>query len=262
MDVKSIGCIQPFVAASEIKIENKTTAKVADLAKNLFKKVLFWCAVIVGLVFSVSILKSAVANPITAIALSVLGIWCYKNKQKISSFVKMHVSALKEKLGISKQEIYCKVTDNILLGQMPTHGKDYFKALKEAKVKTVISIMHQDQSLYSTWISKPILPHEFIKQEINYIPIKIKKPKELSIEEMNTIADLIFERAQDQQSVYVHGELDSSIDQIGLLSYMIKYTKKSLEMAQLELTAIKPDLEISDESLGRLYKFALGLKES
>jgi len=250
--------LQPVSTAQAVeKTDNITTSKVKSTAQAFFKKAIFWSVVAVGVIFSFSIIKAAFSNPITAIALCAIGIWGYKNRSKISSYLKMNIAAIKEKLGISSKENFYKINDKIILGPMPTHSGDYFKALKDAQVKTVLSIMHHDQSLYTTMLSKPILPHEFTKQDIDYLPIKIANPKQISIEEMHIIADMIHERAQEGKKVFVHGDLDSSADHMGILAYFIKYQNSSLQEALHQLKAVKKDAELSDECLGRLYKFSL-----
>lgn len=248
-----------FYWLSQDPIANTTTNKTANFVKSFLKKALFWGAVAVGVVFSFSLIKGALSNPFTAIALAALGVLAYRNKEKITSFIKIHICALKDKLGLSEPQMFCSATNHILQGDIPTHGKNFLKALKDAGVKTVISIMHHDLSLYSTWLSRPILPHEFTSQELDYIPIKIAKDKELSFEEMNIVADIINDKTQGQKKIYIHSDLDSSADQMGILAYLIKYHTSNLQDALKQLKQVKPHLEISDEGLGRLYRFSLDL---
>lgn len=261
MAISPVGLQQPVALVQEQK-EAGTTNKVAASAQKFFKKAIFYGAVVVGVIFSFSIIKAAFSNPITAIALCAIGFWGYKNRNKISSYLKMNLEAIKDKLGITPKEIFFKLNDQILLGQMPTHTGDYLKALKEAKVKTIVAVMHHDQSVYSTMFSKPILPYQFTKHEFDYLPIKIAKPNQLSLEEMDVIADVIHDRAHEDKKVYLHGDLDSCADQMGVLAYYIKYQQTSLQDALRQLKSVKPNVEISDECLGRLYKFSLNLQHS
>jgi hypothetical protein len=250
---------QPMSGSLQTVSQDPTTHKTVHFVKDFFKKTLFWGAVAVGVVFSFSLIKGALSNPFTALALAALGVLAYKNKEKIISTVKMYIAGLKDKLGLSEPQMFCSTTNNILQGNIPIHGKNFFKALKDSGVNTVISIMHNDLSVYNTLLSKPILPHEFTTQEIDYIPIKIAKDKELSFEEMNIVADIIKDKTQGQKKIYIHSDLDSFADQMGILAYLIKYHTSNLQDALDQLKQVRPHVKISDECLGRLYKFSLEL---
>jgi hypothetical protein len=259
MTISEISYQQPVSGSLQPVSQDPTTNKTAHFVKDFFKKALFWGAVAVGVVFSFSLIKGALSNPFTALALAALGVLAYKNKEKITSTIKMYIAAFKDKLGLSEPQMFCSATNDIVQGDIPTHGKNFFKALKDRGVKTVISIMHNDLSLYNTWLSRPILPHEFTSQEIDYIPIKIAKDKELSFEEMHIVADIIKDKTQGQKKIYIHSDLDSSADQMGILAYLIKYHTSNLQGALDQLKQVRPHVKIADECLGRLYRFSLEL---
>lgn len=234
-----------------------TTKKTSVFSKEFFKKALFWSAVVVGGVFAFSIIKSALTNPVSAIALGVLGIWAFNNKDKIMSSLKVYFHALKEKLGLSQSVVCKKVTNNISIGDVPMHGKNSLEVLQKEEIKAVVSVMHHGLKTYTTAFSKPISGYEFTRHNIQHIDITTQKPGELMIEEMDMIADILHEKTQENKKVLIHGEHDSVADQMGLMAYLIKYEKTSLKDAQQRLKEIRPDVVLSDACLGRLYQFFL-----
>lgn len=257
MVVPSVKESLPLIPAQSIVEVSTTQNKVAQVAKDLFKKAIFWAAVTCVVLFSLSIVKAAIMNPITAIALGVLGFVAYQNKDKMISFVKIHVAALKDKLGINQEPLLSQVKSNIFLGKLPVHGKDYIKAFKDANIKTALALIHNEPVTYQNWLCKPLLPQEYTKHEIEHLPIKISSQTELSMQEMHTVADVIYKKTQEQKNIYIYGDLDSNIDQMGVLAYLIKYEKTALSEGISKLKALRPDLQLSDACLGRLYKFSL-----
>jgi atypical dual specificity phosphatase len=228
-----------------------TKEKVIAIAKKVFLEIAFWGGSALAVAFSVVVIKTAFANPVTAIVAIILGFVAYRNRKKVCYVATMYFNTFKNLLG--KHAWSNKINDNLILGSIPLENKKHPKEFKEKmKVTDVLSLNENFELETKTFVSQPVIKESWDKEGVNFRHIPMEDVTTDSLEKINQAADFIEEVAKKNGNVYVHCKSGVHRSAAVVVCYLVKYKKFT---AQEAINHVKEKRPLADVKLSYIHQY-------
>lgn len=241
-------------AIAQIQNQEKFTAKVNRVAKEVFSEGLYWGKLALGAFVAITLVKTVFLYPITAIALAVFGGAIYKHRHEIAGAVDLHFSMLKNSLRI--EPWFKEIQDRqVILGKIPLQNKDHGEQLRKMGVTAVVALVEEKEQNKTHLLARPVTSLIWQEKGIDLTKIIVKRSEPLSIETLDKAVAVMEATKKKGEKSYVYSNSKGSISAIITAAYLMKSHGVPLQEARELIEKQKPTIKFDLQELGRLVEY-------
>lgn len=133
-----------------------------------------------------------------------------------------------------------KINNDIYLGGVPLQSSGHLEELKALGISTVISCFEEFEGRKITFFSRPVTPEDWMVENIRQHFFETVDLTPLSMEQLNWIADLIYNEIHAGKKIYVHCAAGRGRSVMAVSAYFMKYQNMSFEQSQALVSSIRP----------------------
>lgn len=158
------------------------------------------------------------------------------------------------------------INDNIILGALPLHNSNHLELLKRENVGAILSLL-EDFEFNGAILLKPISKEEWLKNNINFLQIRVADSRGISVDDMNTCMNYISENIKDNKKIYIHCKAGRGRSASVVMCYMLwklyeangKISTTDIEQTYDILKHLRQEISISDNQLVTIRDYVIEL---
>jgi len=229
-------------------------SKIGKVAKEVFLEAVYWGKLVVGAVIVITLVKAVLFYPITAIALGVLGVVIYKNKDAIAGKIEFHFNMLKNTLKI--EPWFKEIKDRqVVVGKVPLENKGHAEQLKKMGVAEVVALVEEQDLDKKHLLARLVTPLIWQEKEVGFTKIIINHSKPLSIETLDKAVAVMDSVKKKGAKSYVYSSGKSSVSGMITAAYLMKSHGVPLQEARQIIENQKLSMNFDLQELGRLVEY-------
>ncbi len=216
------------------------------MARRIVSSYLFWVVVYLVLVgvsiFSLIPLFAAV----------------YLLRKRFIYEVTLPIGYILYKRDPKKYPSFNKITDQVYLGRIPLKNRGDIKALTQAGITAVLSMVEKFENHTPTLFSDPVTPQDWSKLHIRQLQIESRDFSPLHVSSIEKGVQFIESMVEQGKNVYVHCKAGRTRSSAIIVAYLVKNFPErfsSVEEAIEFVRSLRPIITLSHDKVVRIKDY-------